>query len=352
MLSPWFAQQFPSDNPAAALKNLLYHLDVPVTSTGIENATRHHVEYPALSLQALRDILAGWHVETLPVRITTEELAHIRLPALAYLPFNQGAFVVLYQLVDRELMYIHPHSGWIRASVEQFAEQWQGIILLANPLSGAGEEDYARKKQEEEVRKKLNPRMKKVQILGNFLSGPECNYLIELATSRFAPSQVMDKGAVTAHRGRTSRTAMLPFGEDQQLNRIYQRVSEWLGIPTDYFEYFQCVAYGPGQEYQAHFDTIDADSPLGMEEVALRGQRALTLLVYLNEGFEGGETFFPLLDLKVQPQQGKALLFNLLDENEKVDKFAWHAGLPIFSGQKFALNLWIRNRPFRNQKGS
>lgn len=55
----------------------------------------------------------------------------------------------------------------------------------------------------------------------------------------------------------------------------------------------QLVQYEQGQQYQAHYD--GRMLPNGVLEG--RG----TLLVYLNEGFVGGETEFPNIDLKVSP---------------------------------------------------
>ncbi len=59
--------------------------------------------------------------------------------------------------------------------------------------------------------------------------------------------------------------------------------------------------YGPGERHGAHWDTV---VELG------DGVRSLvTLVFYLNDGFEGGETDFPELDRKVAPRAGRALLF-------------------------------------------
>ncbi|MEQ1566422.1 MAG: 2OG-Fe(II) oxygenase [Myxococcota bacterium] len=59
--------------------------------------------------------------------------------------------------------------------------------------------------------------------------------------------------------------------------------------------------YTAGQRHSAHWDTI-VTLPDGR-----RSQ--LTLVVYLNDGFEGGETEFPELGEVVAPRRGRALLF-------------------------------------------
>ena len=52
----------------------------------------------------------------------------------------------------------------------------------------------------------------------------------------------------------------------------------------------------------------------------------LTLLVYLNEGFEGGETDFR--DFAIRPATGMALLF-IHD--------TWHEGAEVTAGTKYVL---------------
>jgi prolyl 4-hydroxylase len=58
--------------------------------------------------------------------------------------------------------------------------------------------------------------------------------------------------------------------------------------------------YLPGQRHGAHWDTV-------VEIGELRS--LLTLVFYLNDGFEGGETDFPELEKKISPRAGRALIF-------------------------------------------
>jgi prolyl 4-hydroxylase len=59
--------------------------------------------------------------------------------------------------------------------------------------------------------------------------------------------------------------------------------------------------YGAGERHGAHWDTV----------VELGGgvRSLLTLVFYLNDGFEGGETDFPELERVIEPRAGRALLF-------------------------------------------
>ena len=59
--------------------------------------------------------------------------------------------------------------------------------------------------------------------------------------------------------------------------------------------------YAPGERHGAHWDTV----------VELGGgvRSLVTLVFYLNDGFEGGDTDFPELGRRIVPRAGSALLF-------------------------------------------
>lgn len=59
--------------------------------------------------------------------------------------------------------------------------------------------------------------------------------------------------------------------------------------------------YGPGERHGTHWDTV--------VELENGVQSLLTLVFYLNDGFEGGETDFPELGRRIEPRAGRALLF-------------------------------------------
>ena len=72
----------------------------------------------------------------------------------------------------------------------------------------------------------------------------------------------------------------------------------------------------------------------------------MTMLVYLNDDFEGGETAFPELRITIRPKRGEGLLFRNVDPQGRPDPLLLHAGVPVRSGVKLLASRWIRERPY------
>jgi prolyl 4-hydroxylase len=72
--------------------------------------------------------------------------------------------------------------------------------------------------------------------------------------------------------------------------------------------------------------------------------RIMTVLVWLNEGYGGGETEFVNAGLKAKGRKGDALLFRNGLPDGRVDPASEHAGLPVTSGTKLLASRWIRER--------
>jgi prolyl 4-hydroxylase len=93
------------------------------------------------------------------------------------------------------------------------------------------------------------------------------------------------------------------------------------------------LRYQPGQAYKRHVDNLLLSSRL--EEVA-QGvpTRDISIVGYLNQGFEGGETYFDRQNLKVKPQTGHVIVFPSYYTHP-------HQSLPVTRGCKYAFTSWL-----------
>ena len=108
----------------------------------------------------------------------------------------------------------------------------------------------------------LHPR---VVLLGNVLSADECTQLIATARGRLQRSATFNAvtGANEAHQSRTSDGTYLPTACTPLVARIEQRIADLVGWPLEQAEPLQVLHYGPGAEYQPHYDYFDPDGPGG-----------------------------------------------------------------------------------------
>jgi prolyl 4-hydroxylase len=124
------------------------------------------------------------------------------------------------------------------------------------------------------------------------------------------------------------------------------RLAAAAGLPAENGEMLSILRYEPGQEYRPHFDFLGATSdPIAQFESA--GQRVRTLLVYLNDDFDGGETEFSTNGLKVKGETGDGILFHNVDDAGQADLSSRHAGLPVTRGAKWLASKWFRERVYR-----
>ena len=75
----------------------------------------------------------------------------------------------------------------------------------------------------------------------------------------------------------------------------------------------------------------------------------MTVLLYLCDVEEGGETKFPLKNTQVTPKKGRAVLFKSTHPDGALDPKSLHGSNPVIKGEKWACNKWYRERPFITQ---
>ena len=70
-------------------------------------------------------------------------------------------------------------------------------------------------------------------------------------------------------------------------------------------------------------------------------QRMTTFILYLSDNYEGGETFFPLMEKKIEPKIGSLLVFNNCFQGTNfTHPKSLHGSKSIKKGTKWAINFW------------
>jgi prolyl 4-hydroxylase len=184
----------------------------------------------------------------------------------------------------------------------------------------------------------------KLRLVPNFLTKKELAALLKAAqAASFARSDVDEQGVLVQREYRSSSSAALK--QDSVVRRVLARVGDVLGTFPSQCEPPQLVRYTPGQEYDVHHDAATA-VPLESGDFDLHVElprRKFSCLVYLtdHDEHEGGATWFPKLGVAVRPRAGAALFWRNFDNDGEPDPDVLHAGQPLKSGLKLAINIWV-----------
>ena len=200
-----------------------------------------------------------------------------------------------------------------------------------------------------------NPRCHRIESnlleayeIEGFISNQDCDTFIQLMEPVLKPSEVTNPDA--EKNIRTSSTAFMPMGDSPFLPRLNQQLHEFMKIPIGKGESPQGQKYEVGQEFKPHCDWFDPNSPYNEKHLGM-GQRTWTLMVYLNDVEEGGETAFTKINYEVKPKKGKALVWNNLFENGETSFYSEHWGKPVVKGMKYIVTKWFREKDGMDQSG-
>lgn len=177
-----------------------------------------------------------------------------------------------------------------------------------------------------------------IYTISRFLTPVECDGLVQLTEAggfEAATINTIDGPVVDA----TVRDNRRHVRDDRPLaDLLWQRTGDHIprflngcqAIGLN--ERFRIYRYDPGQRFAWH-----ADAPYRREN----GEHSLlTLIIYLNEGFAGGETAFS--ELVVPAERGMALIFR----HELP-----HEGRPVANGRKYVLRSDVMFNPIGRVSG-
>ncbi|KAL9264071.1 Prolyl 4-hydroxylase 1-like protein [Drosera capensis] len=198
----------------------------------------------------------------------------------------------------------------------------------------------------------------RIIVLHNFLSMEECEYLKGLAFPRLKVSTVVDARTGKGMKSdvRTSSGMFLTQEERKypMIEAIEKRISVYSQVPVQNGELIQVLRYEKSQYYRPHHDYF-SDS----YNVKRGGQRIATVLMYLSDNVEGGETYFPMAGsgqcscggktvtgISVKPIKGNAVLFWSMGLDGQSDPNSVHGGCEVLSGEKWSATKWMRQDKF------
>ena len=189
--------------------------------------------------------------------------------------------------------------------------------------------------------------------INDLLTKDECKLIMDSSKDHLKRSSVMSSKPVS--NVRTSENTFLKLNNYDKSSDIYKLLDKIdiitlkiSGKNRENQEPLQVVKYEPSQYYNEHYDCcVPMESSICKRDTELHGLRYATLLIYLNDVEERGETNFPLLKTKFKPKMGNAVFFyNLTPDEKKYHILSKHAGLAPIKGTKWVCNKWIRTKRY------
>jgi prolyl 4-hydroxylase len=173
--------------------------------------------------------------------------------------------------------------------------------------------------------------------------------VINLAAPLVKRSQIVDArtGEVRVDPMRnSSHVTLSPRQHDHVLEALERCISRVTGVPALNGEFLQILRYRIGEEFRPHVDYFNEAGTGAYQSLADGGQRAQTVLMYLNDDYQGGSTRFPVLRIEIKGRRGDMLHFHNLKQDGQGHKDSLHAGIPVAAGEKWLLSQWIRSEAY------
>jgi len=178
----------------------------------------------------------------------------------------------------------------------------------------------------------------------NMITPNEADYIKRITEKSFKDSEII--GGFDTNI-RKSQTTWL-YKDDPIIYNIIKRICDQYGYPIENAEPLQVVKYKPGGFYNDHHDSCCDTNDKCTDFVQNGGQRVLTVLIYLNDDFEGGATKFSELGTEIKPPKYGSIIFRpLADNSNTCHPLGLHKGMPVTSGTKIICNLWIREGEYK-----
>jgi prolyl 4-hydroxylase len=179
-----------------------------------------------------------------------------------------------------------------------------------------------------------------IALYPGLFSAAECKYLTVLGTPWMEKAAILDltgTGRMDASIRDAHSCAIPNLAEDMIVQAINGCIASATGTQSGWGEPLNILKYTPGQQYKPHHDGTGSDNV---------SVRVLTALIWLNDAFEGGETDFPKINVRVRGSVGDMLVFKNIRDDGSFDERMIHAGLPVTQGVKWMASRWIRTENY------
>ena len=171
------------------------------------------------------------------------------------------------------------------------------------------------------------------RVIKNLITHEECDFLISFENEKLYNSNISNN---KQSKIRKSIEKSHKHDSHEIVTTIFNKCSKIVKKPVNFFERVHIVKYKIGGYYNWHRDA-NKEMP-GYD-------RIYTIIIYLNDEYEGGETNFPLLNTSYKLSKGDALFFHNYNTDLSYTCLSTHEACIVKSGEKHVANFWIHSSP-------
>jgi len=181
----------------------------------------------------------------------------------------------------------------------------------------------------------------------DILTHEECDELIAQASAKgMSDSAVLSYGTDSITEMDTNHRKSKHGWFADNSGPVFQKIAAFTQIstmlPIENQEMLQISSYEKDGKFNAHFDACVYEDKAYCDKINNNaGQRKMTLLIYLNDNFEGGETEFVNLNFMMKPKKGNGILFENTDDNQNIYEESKHQGNTVKNGEKWIATKWV-----------
>jgi len=187
-----------------------------------------------------------------------------------------------------------------------------------------------------------------IKEIKGFLSKRECEALIGMIEANNVRSSVVIGGTDISGISETRTSSTSNFDSaNTNVKFLHQKIADNLKLDIKKGEGLQGQKYEVGQFFKEHHDYFVGASY--DKHCLSSGNRTFTFMIYLNDDFEGGGTYFPRLKKTIKPEQGKAVIWqNTINGVAQTDTM--HEGTTITKGVKYIITSWWRENDWNGSE--
>jgi len=197
-----------------------------------------------------------------------------------------------------------------------------------------------------------------LEIIEDLISPEICNKIISLLESQpnlFTDARLSDyqtgsldlKSIKTGHKAiYNQKYQKLDTPEYREIiQQIKEKISNVTGLPKDNICDPVPTKYETNSSFTPHYDFFivnDKNKASLTKMLSKGGNRMATAVLYLNNDYSGGETYFNHLYKSIWPNQGQLAFFRYDYDEPETNLKTLHTGKDIIFGTKYILTFFIK----------